>query len=442
MKSPISTLLVLLALARSGTAQGRSPVSLQPCRRVPTAGPTVEAPAPVYELRNGRWFDGRAFVDRTIYTRRGRFLDRRPVHVDSVIDLRGGFVVPPFGEAHNHHVEPGAIRRYIARYLADGIMYVMDLMMLPSMCDALDAAFNRPGSVDMVSARQGWTGPGGHPLEVRDQLTAAGLLSPSNPWVTAPDGNGSLVVRTRAEVDTRWSLFLRDRPSLTKVFLAYSEEYAQRLSDSSLSPAWRGIDPRLVPHIVRKSHAAGLRVVAHVLTAADFRAAVDAGVDIIAHLPGLGARDSSRFDAFLLSDSDARRAADRRAVVIPTIAAVLQGTNDSASAAALVRRVITPNVLTLKRSGVPLLIGSDQFRGTSAAEAALIAELGLLSPEELLVAWSVTTPRAIFPGRRIGRLRDGYEASLLVLDRDPGLTPAPRATITLRMQRGHLLPPP
>jgi hypothetical protein len=33
--------------------------------------------------------------------------------------------------------------------------------------------------------------------------------------------------------------------------------------------------------------------------------------------------------------------------------------------------------------------------------------------------WSVTTPRAILPDRRIGRLREGYEASFLVPGGDP-----------------------
>jgi imidazolonepropionase-like amidohydrolase len=50
--------------------------------------------------------------------------------------------------------------------------------------------------------------------------------------------------------------------------------------------------------------------------------------------------------------------------------------------------------------------------------------------------WSVTTPRAIFPKRSIGELRDGYEASFLVLRADPLADIAATRAIALRVKKG------
>ena len=58
-----------------------------------------------YEFAHGQWFDGRKFVMKKFYVVGGKLTSRKPARVDSVIDLSGKYVVPPFGEAHNHNVE-------------------------------------------------------------------------------------------------------------------------------------------------------------------------------------------------------------------------------------------------------------------------------------------------------------------------------------------------
>jgi imidazolonepropionase-like amidohydrolase len=60
----------------------------------------------------------------------------------------------------------------------------------------------------------------------------------------------------------------------------------------------------------------------------------------------------------------------------------------------------------------------------------------LFTNAELLRLWSVTTPQTIFPGRRIGRLADGYEASFLVLHDDPLANIANTRSIVGRVKRG------
>ena len=61
-----------------------------------------------------------------MYSVGGYFSAARPPRVDSVIDLRQGYVVPPFGEAHNHNVDAStaaAARTIVDKYLRDGVFY-------------------------------------------------------------------------------------------------------------------------------------------------------------------------------------------------------------------------------------------------------------------------------------------------------------------------------
>jgi hypothetical protein len=402
------------------------------------AGP---AAAPPVSFRGGRWYDGTGFVAREMYAVGGRFSTAKPARVDRVVDLAGGYVVPPFAEGHNHWLEPRSIDAYDAMYLRDGVFYLKDQANAPVIRRQLDAALNRPTTVDFVCANQGWTGPGGHPLQIALQFLKFGSFPPE--WTEADlDPNVVNVVDDAAGIEKRWPGFLAGRPDFVKVFLLYSEEYARRRDDPEYQFK-RGIDPALVPDIAKRSHAAGLRLSAHVYTAADFHNALAGGVDDVAHMPGTGYEERLGVASFRISEADARLAAERGATVTTTLSWLAEEMeSDAAGAQKILEQVIRPNVEILRRFGVPILIGSDQFRQTPAGEARLLAKLGLLSNAELLRSWCVTTPEAIFPNRRIGRLAEGYEASFLVLEGDPLADFSATGKIRLRVKQGVVLPEP
>src|SRR5205085_5606141 len=119
----------------------------------------------------------------------------------------------------------------------------------------------------------------------------------------------------------------------------------------------------------------------------------------IAHLPGQPSPDTK---SFLLTDADAQLALDHHARVVTTVN--MHG--DSASNERVMREQYRFNLELLKRHGVPLLVGSDVMRGTAVTEIAALARSGVFTNQELLRMWSVTTPRAIFPMRGVGELRD------------------------------------
>ena len=105
------------------------------------------------------------------------------------------------------------------------------------------------------------------------------------------------------------------------------------------------------------------------------------------------------------------------------------------------RQLQVANLRRLHRAGVRLALGCDTYDQTSRAEARHLWQLGVFDAATLLRLWSETTPQAIFPGRRLGRLAPGYEANLLVLGRNPLTTDFAMATaaIRLRMKQGQVL---
>lgn len=375
---------------------------------------------------NAHWFDGKRFERRAaVCTSDGVFVSRRPRGARTV-DLQGAWVVPPFAEAHNHNVEESAaLPARLAEYIRNGVFYVKNPNSLPRTTPR--NRVNTPESIDAVFAMGGLTGTDGHPAGVMKRNIDRGSA-------TAADADGAFYhqVDSRADLDRRWPQLLAAKPDFIKTYLLYSEEYAQRKDDPA-KYAWKGLDPALLPEIVRRAHAAGLRVTTHVETAADFRAAVGAGADEIAHLPGF--RSDGPFVAarFRLTDADAKDAARRGAVVMTTVGATL------AQAEPEVRKTILENLRTLRRHGVKLAIGSDDYRSGVLPEAAQLRALGIFTNAELLDLWTRATPQSIFPRRKLGRLASGYEASFLVLEGDPVTDFANTARIRMRVKRGIVL---
>lgn len=402
------------------------------------------------ELRNGRWYDGSSFQDRVYYVVGGLLSADRPDSVMEVLDLGGGYVIPPFGDAHNHRPDgwPGT-DRHVAQFLEHGIFYVMNPNSFPSRTRGIANEVNRPESVDVIFANGGLTPPGSHVVELYQRNWDRGVFPDDYPRERL-EGDGYYVVDDARDLDEKWPAVLAGRPDFIKVFLAFSEDYRLRRDDPDFVGK-RGIDPALVPDIVERAHLAGLRVAAHIETAEDFRVAVSAGADIIAHMPAswrvgeaAGYPDGA-IDRWLLVESDGAEAARRGTAVVAHVS--------YGFANADVARIHAHNLALLKRHGVTLAIGSDSYDRTALRDAVYLQSTGLFTAAEVLDIASGSTLRTIFPGRRIGRLADGYEASFLVIDGDPIRRPlfdtptdsedeaieSVTARIRLRVKEGHVL---
>jgi len=399
------------------------------------AAATAQEPETV-AWRNGAWFDGTGFRRIDVYSIGDRLTLKSPSKVDRTVDLTGRFLTGAFGEAHNHNIPSGDTERTIRAYLERGIFYVMIQMNVPEAPATLKDLINRSDSVDVLFANGGFTAPGGHPTALVRRNIANGSMTDED-----LDGGFLQPVGSREDIDRVWSTRIqRQRPDYIKLVLVYSEDRAAGLPRPDSDR--HGLDPSLTSYLVGKAHGDRLRVSAHVESAYDFEVAVDAGVDLIAHMPGF-APDADRINAkgasiYRLSEDAVRRAARRDTVVITTINTdVLR--NSTPEMRAQVFEVLRWNFEVLKRYGVKIAIGSDQTRSSSVPEAIMISGAGLMTNAELLQSLSVTTPAAIFPKRAPFGLAEGAPASFVAFDRNPLEDLESITRISLRVKEGREL---
>jgi hypothetical protein len=407
-------------------------------------GPTPEGTTT--KLSGGKWFNGQEFVAKDFYSVGGVLTEAAPAHVDSGLDLSGKFVVPPYADAHVHNLnEEGSMDEDVRNDQLDGVFYAMEQDPAIELSPAVLSRVNTPGSVDVVYT-QGLVSPSwGVMADMYTMLAGAGRFG-DRTKLAQLDTHEIFLIDDEADLEKKWPALSAKNHDFVKVIVAFSEEESRRkrnLHYGAKPPefsAKAGIDPGVLADLVRRAHAAGLRVSAHIETAADFRLALDSDVDIIAHLPAswqIGKKTGftdGHLDHWKLTDEDAQRAADKKVVVITT---TLKEPADPD--AEKYREVYRHNLSLLAKHGVKIAIGTDS-RGSAQDETLYLSSLGVFDNRTLLQMLTEGTPEAIFPKRKIGLLRDGYEASFLVCDANPLEDLKNIKSISIRFKQGHVIP--
>lgn len=379
-----------------------------------------------YVLTGGSWWAGEGFVERTAYITDNRYVDTAPAGA-STVDLAGLYVLPPFGEAHNHNVDSGkAFERRNAEYLEQGIFYVKNPNNPTELSQQVRRAAAGAETLDVSLANAGVTKPGGHPEPLYRMLGQRGVYGEPYADTEALVEDSRWAVGSVAELRRIWPQLLAGEPDFVKLYLLESDD---RPSSSF------GLSPEVFREAVSLSDQAGLRVSVHVNTAADFRLAVEAGVDEINHLPGRRVPEGVSPDLYRISEAVARQAAERGIVVVTTAIVAKKGSDEATLQRS--RPVMEANFDTLMAAGVPLALGSDDYFSTTLDEAEYLHQLGVLSPAELLHSWVTVTPRTVFPERRIGGTAPGDEASFVALGCDPLADFGCVRRIRASMKQGH-----
>lgn len=379
--------------------------------------------------KNGLWFDGERFVKRNFFTVDGFLLkDFRPA-ADRTIDLEGKYVVPPFGDAHHHGIDSAAgLDAKIKAFVDAGVFYVKNPNVIPDLLtDEVRAKINTPQSIDVAFSNGGLTKRDGHPVRLHAFLSKQGIfpgLGPEN-----MDNHAYFTMSDLAELDAKWPLVLAGKPDFLKTFVLFSG-----------TKRAEGLDADVLQEIVKRAHAAGLRVSSHIETAADFRIAVNAGVDEINHLPM--PRPGATLADYVIDEKTAKLAAKKNITVVTTQRPINMKGAPAPTADFIANSL--KNVTTLRKAGVRIALGSDGISGeqpfaTARDEALYLHKNAFADNLALLKMWSENTPRTIFPKRKIGALEVGYEASFLVLDGDPLRDFANVAKIAMRVKQGNVL---
>lgn len=77
------------------------------------------------------------------------------------------------------------------------------------------------------------------------------------------------------------------------------------------------------------------------------------------------------------------------------------------------------NLSLLRSAKVSIAFGSDRYGSTPLDDVLYISKLGIFTNLEMLKIWTEDTPQTIFPNHKIGKLKEGFEASFLVLEGNP-----------------------
>jgi hypothetical protein len=392
---------------------------------------------------NGQWFNGKDFTTGEFYAVNGFLTKTKPPVTDTIIDLFNQYIIPPFGEAHNHSPDVELeLPFFIERYLADGIFYIKNPNSIPFTTKKIADKINIPASVDVVYANGGLTPTGGHPSGLYSYLLTTIYKKAITGWTNrSMEGNAYYIIDSKKDFEKKWPFILADKPSFIKTYLLYSEEFEQRKNDTVYNGK-KGLNPKLLKTIIKTAHAAGLTVSCHVETNADLINALKAEADEINHLPGYQVlwKDGYEADYYLLKESTVRLMKKKQAHADATYSLTqTEIIEKDSSRYKAIRNMQIKNLALLKKHKVPVTIACDSYNLTAKTEIKYLYDLNVYTNLELLKMWCETTPLAIFPKRKLASLQEGYEASFLVLKENPLENFHSLFKISLRVKQGFVL---
>ncbi|MEV8631116.1 amidohydrolase family protein [Streptosporangium sp. NPDC051023] len=361
--------------------------------------------------------------------------------VDVELDGSGKTLLPGLIDAHTHIFDGD-----LAQALKFGVTTELDMFCLPSnLARQRRLAAERDDVADVRSSGILATAPGGHPSQLMNTATMAHLGDAVGPFDTVAG------------------------PALAEAFvearLAEGVDYLKIVIDSGEVAGTRlpVLAPATVAALVEAGHAAGLRAIAHAVTARDTYVALDAGVDGLAHVvadagPGdsaaeeLAARIVSQnvfvvstltyFEAVTGGTGGAEPVRDERVGPLPPEHAKAAGDRDPG--AVPVHPEGVSNALhaagALHRAGAMLLAGTDAnvwapLHGASMHRELLLLTRAGLSAEQALASATGAAARGFGLADR-GRVAPGLRADLLLVDGDPTVDVTATRSIAEVWRRG------
>ncbi|WP_138429811.1 amidohydrolase family protein [Fodinibius saliphilus] len=358
---------------------------------------------------NGQIWNGENFIERPLFIRDGKFIEE-PSHIDSTVNLSGKYILPPFGDAHTHNLGVGGISKQIAKnkYIKNGVFYAADLTNPYSEITQIRGWFKRDATLDVAFANGGITSTGSHPTGAMERIfTDKEKITLGNLEL---ENDAYWFFDTKDDIENKWSKFLAQKPDVVKVYLTY-------VSKGLKKDECYGLCPDVLKAIVDSAHSNGTEVFAHVNTASDVNFALDAKVDVLAHLPsgndGIGVEQQE----FWLDDKTIAKAGKQNITVIPTASKLIEGADPDTLKEEIARQ--QKQLRDLHKAGAQIALGADEWRKTVLFEAIYIQKYEIFNNIELLNILSTTTPKTIFPDRKIGHLSKGYEGSFIALNCNP-----------------------
>lgn len=386
----------------TGTLAPLPPGSARPVRKART-----NSDAAATEYRNGMWWTERdgaqTFVSGTRYAVDGVFVQERPSGPLRIVDLSDAHIIPPLADAHAHRLEGPWALPMMFDLLETGVFYYKNPSSFGPVVRQHLGLFNRPDAIDATWSHGSLTSAGSHPVPLYARLASLYRTAPEE-----MDGKAYFLIADTDQLEERWPEVLGGKPDFIKVL------FVNRGGTSDVT----GTPPEVAARTVELAHAAGIHVTAHVVSAVDLAAAIDAKVDEVTHLPGWTWENIPRDQNVITPELAARMALGRISLVATAGIAAGSGWDKPDWKPSPVQQLQGENLRQLVRAGVAVHIGTDGIL-TPREEVEYLRRLRIMDDSELLMAWIRTGPDAVFPARAIGRLNPGYEANFIALACNP-----------------------
>jgi imidazolonepropionase-like amidohydrolase len=409
--------------------------------------------AQTYQFENGSWLINNKFVSTTVFTENGKFTFQKPTKIDSVINLKNKFCIPPFGDAHTHNLDGAyGLKDMVLKYIKEGVFYVQVLGNNGQGAKNARPVLEKAKLVDATYANGLLTCTYGHGFYPYEPM-AMGIYAPYQQIMYADSIKKSRIVENIsyffldniADVEKKWDLIMAFKPDLIKICLNDAKNYATKRKIEK--PDDNGLSEEVATYVVKKAHQQGLRVFAHIETADDTRLCARIGVDVLAHLPGYGWNGKEETKAkYCITEKDIKLLKKAKITVIPTF-----NYDGTKSYDATGKETINPanynasieyktTILRLMRkANITIAFGADLYGSTAMPEIDLLTKNNVFPNFDLIDIYSRATPQSIFPKRKIGEIKEGYEASFLVLDENPFNNIQAIKNITLKIRQGLFL---
>ena len=407
-----------------------------------------------YQFINGNWFDGTSFKRKVFYSANGVLSENRLPKTDETIDLKNGYVIPPFADAHTHNLDGTYnLEKTINAYLAEGTFYVQVLANYALGAKQARPFLNTPSSLDVIYANGGLTSTLGHPF-LAYEPRAMGFFDYTK-WEANMEkiklsriGENQVYwfLDSKADVDAKWEKFAAQKPDIVKILLLDADNYEKKRTSGKAGD--KGLSPEVAEYVVQKAHQAGLRVYAHVETTNDFRLGLKIGVDGFAHSPNYGwngeIEDKPQDDLTL---ADLKLAAEQKVFITPTanigrIETTIYADGKEDLQTERFNRVVERQKRLFNlmyKNGVKIIFGSDYYGKTLGVELWYLHENKIFDNRTLLKIATEDMPQAIFPNRKIGKLKSGYEASFITLEGNPLKNFDTVKKVRLRFKQGFFI---
>jgi len=378
-------------------------------------------PADALAIRNGLVIDGTGadpIPDGVVIIHDKRILavgpasDFRLPEGVSVIDAQGGTILPGLINAHVHHSAPVEQRR---RFLEEGVTTVCDL--------------GTPlREVPLFAETESTAGP-------------AARAFYAGPIITAPGGYPDGLYHTDGfnyEVAT---------PEEAREAVRDMVARGAGVIKIALDPSWNRehplpmLDVETAKAVVEEAHAHGLLVRAHMIQITYFPMALEAGIDVIEHMPfPTGWPSEEEKQRYLTSDDPTRPffedhfpeyasilggMARQKIVMVPTVSALLDDEylkSERTSHEQFVVLAVLDIIRRFREAGGIVAVGND-FNDRSMKERLPLTEMKALldaGMSTLEVIEAATRHAAVVSGADdLGVLEPGKLADLIVMDGNP-----------------------